>query len=103
MTIQATAIATTALVTFGWSWVPPGPVAYFNRAETATIANAQVWEIAGILAPLIITQPEIAVLIGAQSWQIKTWAQHARDTGKCLRLTASGVLFGKDYSGGNCR
>lgn len=102
--MMTTIAATTAtLVTFGWSWLPPGPCAYFDRSETRTIANAQAFDIVGIIAPLIAGQPQIAALIAAESYNIKSWATHANNSGKCLKLTASGLLFGDEYTGGNCR
>lgn len=101
MPALTTTIATTAIA-FGWSWLPPGPVAYFDRSMTHTIATTEAWEEASLLMPLVVTQPEIGVLVAAQALSVRKWAQDADNNGKCLKITASGILFGDSYTGGNC-
>jgi len=99
---SATAYPVVADPTFGWSWWPTGPAAYFNRGETSFIADASYSDVAVFLLAAFVSNPLYASLAAAQIWSIKSWAQTARNQGACVKLIFQGVVFGDTYTGGNC-
>jgi len=84
-----------------WTWGIVTGTAYFDKAETAQIANHADWvTLFGALIPW-----PWSTLLPAWAAYIRTVAQHAHTLGLCVSVKSTGTasIYGGSTAGGYCR